>query len=188
MELDNLDNLITLDEITFEKLFKSNFKGLCLFALRFVKDYDVAKEITQDAFISLWEKRDTIDLSRQVKSYLATAIRNKSFNYLRDNKKFNNEIQDFERIVEPDYKSNDLLENKELKAEITRAIDELPEKCREVFMLSRFENKKYQEIADKLQISIKTVEAQMSKALQHMRIRLAEYIAIFILLLINKIG
>lgn len=171
-----------LDEASFELLFKSSFKGLCWFAVKYVKDLDTAKEIVQDAFINLWEKRENIDLSKPVKSYLSTIIYNKSLNYLRDNKKFNKDILAFENIY-PDtgyYQTDKLIED-EISIKIKSAIEELPEKCREVFILSRYENLKYQQIADKLQISVKTVEAQMSKALQHMRIRLVDYITIMIL-------
>jgi len=171
-----------LDEASFEMLFKSNFKGLCWFAVKYVKDLDTAKEIVQDAFISLWEKRESIDMSKPVKSYLTTTIYNRSLNYLRDNKKFNKDLLGFENIY-PDsaFHQTDKLIEDEISKKIKDAIEELPEKCREVFMLSRYENLKYQQIADKLAISVKTVEAQMSKALQHMRTRLADYISLMIL-------
>jgi RNA polymerase sigma-70 factor (ECF subfamily) len=137
----------------------------------------------QEAFISLWDKRDNIDLSKSVKSYLSSIIYTRSLNYLRDNKKFNKELLGFENINQQSgYSQTDRLIEAELKERIDTAIKELPEKCREIFMLSRFENLKYQQIADKLQISVKTVEAQMSKALQHMRVRLAEYVKLIILL------
>ena len=78
----------------------------------------------------------------------------------------------------PEYESTDSLVTGELKVKIDSAINELPEKCREIFVLNRYDNLKYQEIADKLQISVKTVETQMSRALQHMRLRLAEYVTV----------
>ena len=165
-------------------LFKSSFNGLCYFAQRYVKDFDTAKEIVQDAFLNLWEKRESIDLSKPVKSYLTTSVYNRSLNYLRDNKKFNKDILSFENLYPYNNQdTGDKLVATEINNKINNAIEELPEKCREVFKLSRFENLKYQQIADKLNISIKTVETQMSKALQHMRIRLAEYITMIIFLL-----
>ncbi|MDD5570312.1 MAG: RNA polymerase sigma-70 factor [Bacteroidales bacterium] len=164
-------------------MFRSNFKGLCFFAVTYVKDYETAKELVQDSFITLWEKRDTIDLSKPVKTYLTTTIRNRCLNYLRDNKKFNNNIIDIESLqIEAEHADNKLGE-KELRGRINDAIGELPEKCREIFVLSRYENMKYQQIADMLQISIKTVETQMSKALQHMRERLADYINVLLIIL-----
>jgi RNA polymerase sigma-70 factor (ECF subfamily) len=158
-------------------LFRIEFKGLVYFALQFTKDLDTAREITQEAFISLWEKRETIDLSKPVKTYLTTTVRNKCLNWLRDNKKFNRDILDIEGLLSDRiYTPPDRLVEAEIRIKITSAIEELPEKCREIFVLSRNENLKYQQIANRLQISVKTVETQMSKALQHMRQRLEEFL------------
>ena len=166
-----------LDKATFESLFRSEFKKLCFFALRYTKDHDTAREITQEAFISLWEKRESIDLSKPVKTYLSTTVRNKCLNYLRDNKKFNKEILDMEGLLSDNtYVQPDRLVEAEIRDKIGKAIDELPEKCRQIFVLNRHENLKYKEIAIRLKISVKTVETQMSKALQHMRNRLAEFL------------
>ncbi len=174
-----------LDKAAFELLFRSDFKGLTHFAQKYVKDFETAKEITQEAFISLWEKRESIDLSKPVKSYLTTSIYNKSLNYLRDNKKFNRDILTFENLypLADHDRGGDKLVAAELDKKIKESIQELPEKCREIFILNRYQNLKYQQVADKLQISVKTVETQMSKALQHMRIKLADYIKIIIILL-----
>lgn len=164
-------------------LFRSHFAGMCYFAQKYVKDFETAREITQSAFISLWEKRETIDMGKPFKSYLTTIIYNKCTNYLRDNRKFDQNILNIENLLEiPEYDGADSLVENELKLKIDLSIAELPEKCREIFILSRYENLKYQEIADKLEISVKTVETQMSKALQHMRIRLAEYLTVLAVL------
>ena len=129
--------------------------------------------------MNLWEKRDTIDLSKPVKSYLSTTVRNKCLNYLRDHKKFSKDLLALENLSqEAIYDQPDRLIESDIRLQITSAMDELPEKCREIFTLSRVQNMKYQQIADHLKISVKTVETQMSKALQHMRIRLAEYLPI----------
>ena len=163
--------------------------GLCCFAQKYVKDFETAKEIVQDAYISMWEKRETIDMERAVKSYLTMVIHNKCTNYLRDNRKFDKYIIDIENLLDvPEYESSDSMVADELKISIDSAINELPEKCREIFILNRYENLKYQEIADKLQISVKTVESQMSKALQHMRVRLAEYVTVFVALVIGLLS
>ncbi len=157
---------------------------MCFFAQKYVKDVETAKEIVQNAFISLWEKRDTIDMSRPVKSYLTMVIHNKCTNYLRDNRKFDKYILDIENLLDvPENDGADSLVEDELKLKIDASIAELPEKCREIFVMNRYENLKYKEIADKLQISVKTVETQISKALQHMRLRLAEFIPVFLVLI-----
>ncbi len=144
----------------------------------------MAKEIVQESFINLWEKRQSIDISKSVKSYLTTSIRNKCLNYLRDTKKFNTEIILSDVLFqEVDFEQSDKLIEKELNNKINNAIDDLPEKCKEIFQLNRFENLKYKEIAVKLNISIKTVETQMSKALKHLRKKLKDYLLILIALL-----
>ncbi|MBE0646469.1 MAG: RNA polymerase sigma-70 factor [Bacteroidales bacterium] len=166
-----------LDKTEFERLFKNEFKGLVLFSIQYVKDYEAAREIVQEAFIGLWDKRSQIDPARQVKSYLSTTVRNRSLNYLRDNRKFDTRLLTQENLFPlASYEQTDNLVVKELQDKIHEAVSELPERCREVFLLSRNEHLKYQAIADKLQISVKTVETQMSKALQHLRIRLKDYL------------
>jgi len=169
----------------FEQLYKDHYKGLFFFALQYVKNDEAAREIVQNAFINLWEKRDNIDLSRQVKSYLSTTVRNRCLNHLRDNRKFDKELLDLEQLS-PDslYEQSDRLVEAELRDAIHKAMNDLPEKCREVFRLNRFEQMKYQEIADQLRISVKTVETQMSKALQHMREKLKEFLVPVILFML----
>ncbi len=144
----------------------------------------MAKEIVQVSFINLWEKRQSIDISKSVKSYLTTSIRNKCLNYLRDTKKFDTDIILSDVLFqEVNFEQGDKLIEKELNNKITKAIDELPEKCKEIFQLNRFENLKYKEIANKLDISVKTVETQMSKALKHLREKLKDYLVLLIALL-----
>jgi RNA polymerase sigma-70 factor (ECF subfamily) len=177
LEEKDLNRIHLLDKASFESLFRSEFKGLCFFALQYTRDQDTAREITQEAFISLWEKRASIDLSKPVKTYLSTTVRNKCLNWLRDNKKFNREILDIEGLIsDKSYIQPDRLIEAEIREKIAIAIDGLPQKCREIFVLNRYENLKYQEIANRLDISVKTVETQMSKALQHMRNQLAEFL------------
>jgi len=137
----------------------------------------------------LWEKRAGIELDRSPKSYLGSIVRNRCLNYLRDNKKFDKSILEFEGLDSShQYAERDHLVTQELKQRIEETTNELPPKCREVFLKNRIENKKYQDIADELNISVKTVEAQMSKALRIMREKLAEFISVFIIIMefLNK--
>lgn len=175
---------IGLDRRGFEALFRDNFKGLTYFAIEYVKDQDIAREIVQDAFAGLWEKRESIDTGKSPKSYLGSTVKNRCLNYLRDHKKFDRSILEFEGLHEGnEYIEQDHLVTNELKQKIESAMDSLPAKCREVFLKNRSENKKYQDIADEMQISVKTVEAQMSKALKIMREKLAEYVSILLLII-----
>ena len=171
-----------LDQQLFEQLFNEYFVQLTNFARSYVKDEDAAKELAQDAFINLWQKKEEIDKNKSIKSYLFTTVRNRSLNYIRDNKKYKSEYLDIELEKSNDYFDSDILTSKELQERITASINSLPEKCRRVFKMSRFEDLKYKEIAEELNISIKTVENQMGKALKVLRKDLKEYLPILILL------
>ena len=151
-----------MDKNQFEALFRSEFKKLCSFAIRYTRDLDVAKEVVQDSFVKLWERRESMDINQNVKTYLSTIVRNRCLNHIRDTRKFISEFAGAENwLEEMKYHQPDRVQESEVRKRIGEAIDELPEKCREVFTLNRFENMKYQEIADRLSISVKTVETQM---------------------------
>ena len=178
-----------LDKPAFEDLFRSLFQGLVLFALKYVPDQDTAKEIVHNVFLNLWEKREKVDSSSSLKSYLFTSVHNRCLNFIRDEKKFDRDESHIERLDSTQFADGtDRLEEQELEQRIFDALQALPEKCREVFTLSRFEELKYAEIAEKLHISVKTVEAQMSKALKILREKLADYLTILILFLINHLN
>jgi len=177
---------VQLTDQAFELLFRSHFRELCLLSVRYVKDMEISREIVQDSFMSLWEKRATIDPSRSAKAYVATTVRNKSLNYLRDNRKFDSGLLGIEKLYPEEHSEiSDPLVADEIRRKIRAATESLPEKCREVFVMNRNEQLKYHEIADKLGISVKTVETQMSKALQHMRDHLKEFLTLVLLVLQN---
>lgn len=174
-----------MDKASFEALFRKFFPALMEFCKKFVPDEDDAREIVHTVFINLWEKRDSLDTSTTLKSYLFTSVHNRSLNMLRDRKKFSKEEM-------PDIASEtniqSQMESMELEEKINEVIAKLPEKCREVFELSRFEGLKYGEIADKLGISVKTVENQMSKALKILRENLSHYLSIVVWVLWNGLN
>lgn len=176
----------TFDKSAFEALFNQHFTGLVAFARKFIKDQDSSTEIVHDVFVNLWNKRETMDPEKNLKSYLFTSVHNRCLNYIRDNKKFDRNNEDLgaaEDIGGAD--ASELMEAAELDAKIQAAIRQLPGKCAEIFILNRFEGKKYREIADQLGIAQKTVEAQMSKALKLMRGALEQYLHLFIVLFAN---
>ncbi len=163
-----------------EVLFKEHFEPLCRLATKFIYDFEASKDIVHEVFVAFWQKFDALPTDTQYKSYLFTAVRNKSFNHLRDSKKHLNIVDAAEEKAPDDEQS---MEVKELSAEIDFALNLLPEKCREVFELSRFENMKYAQIAEHLNISVKTVEGQMSKALRILREHLKEFMVLIIIIL-----
>jgi len=141
----------------------------------------LAKEIVHEAFLKLWEKRDELDTSKSVKSYLYTTVYNRSLNYIRDNKKFDKTEGKTELLERSeDWDQTNQMIAAEIEVKIAQTLDSLPEKCRQIFVMSRYEELKYREIADKLDISVKTVETQMSKALKALRKNLAEYMTVFL--------
>ena len=159
----------------FEELFRGLFKPLCGFAMKFTGDLDAAKNVVHEVFIQVWEKFDSLPADTNYKSYFYTAVRNRCLNYIRDKKKF----VAIENVSEHQLTEiNSTLETSELEQKIEAAISSLPEKCRMVFEMNRIEGLKYAEIAEKLNISIKTVEAQMSKALGVMKEHLSEFLTI----------
>ncbi|MCB0640887.1 MAG: RNA polymerase sigma-70 factor [Phaeodactylibacter sp.] len=165
-----------LDRPAFEQLFKSHFAYLCNFANQYVQDQDAAQEICQKVFIRLWEKREEMDPQQSIQSYLFTAVKNRCLNHLRDTKKYRSRILDLD-CGDLDFSRDDqdLLAAEELQQRIEAALAALPDKCRQVFEMSRYRNMKYQEIAEELAISPKTVEAHMSKALKTLREALSDY-------------
>ena len=159
-----------------ELMFKKYYAFLAKILIRVIPDENLAEDLAQDVFMDVWRKRDTININTSLKAYLRRAAVNKALNYIRDRK-----IRWEEEDKQPELASKlvavtDQLEADELQTLIDQSIDELPERCRAVFSLSRFEDMTYQEIADELNISIKTVENQVSKALKMLRISLAKYL------------
>jgi RNA polymerase sigma-70 factor (ECF subfamily) len=174
-----------LEGRNFEQLFRDFFPPLMAFARKILVDEDDARDVVQQVFINLWEKRSDLDLSTSLKSYLFTSVHHRSLNVIRDRKKFSvGEVPE----VAGEWDVSAQIESMELEGKIREAIDSLPEKCREIFEMNRFEGLKYGEIASKLGISIKTVENQMSKALKILREQLGKYLTLLLWLLLYALN
>jgi len=178
----------TIIKKKFEVLFREHFTGLCYFAHKYTGDLDSSKEVVHSVFIRLWENRHSFDWEKPAKSYLFTSVYNRSLNFIRDKKRFINrdDLTDPLHVEEAAY--NDHLEIAELESLISSSLQRLPEKCRKVFEMSRFEGKKYAEIAEHLDISLKTVETHMSKALHILKEALKDYLMVVILLMFKNMN
>jgi RNA polymerase sigma-70 factor, ECF subfamily len=188
MELNDthfIELLAKRDESAFEKVFKDNFKKLQSYAITIVGDENVAEEMVQNVFFKLWDKSEKINIQSSIAAYLYRAVYNESCNYLKHQKVkqgFLNYSKHTMSDISTEKASKKVLVT-ELEQRIKNALNDLPEQCRTVFQLSRFEELKYQQIADTLGISIKTVEAQMGKALRIMRVKLVDYLPLVFLFL-----
>jgi RNA polymerase sigma-70 factor (ECF subfamily) len=176
-ELDIIKRLNTSDEGVIKVLFDEYYEYLCRSIYRVVPDASISEDIVQEVFMELWKKRETININTSIKAYLRRSALNRALNYLRKNK-----VRFEEEVDIPDLGSHDTggqanLEATELEQRIHRIIDALPERCRIIFGMSRFEEMSYKEIAEALDISVKTVENQMSKALKILRVKLEPYLA-----------
>lgn len=181
------NQLMSRNELAFERAFKRWFQSLHTYAFTIVRDDYEAEEIVQQVFCKLWERADGITISGPVSAYLYRAVYNESMNFLKHQKvKARHRLYVAHQSKQEQQAFNDGLTSEALERKYTDALQELPEQCRTVFQLSRFDHLKYREIADRLDISVKTVENQMGKALKILRNKLAEFLTILIFLLYTK--
>lgn len=149
---------------TFEKLFKTHFKSLYAYAFTIVKEEMVAEEMVQNVFFKIWEKKGGQDIQSPAVAYLYKSVYHESLNYLKHQKvRAAYQAHAVHQMKNQTDQASKKIMVSELEKQISKALDELPEQCRTIFQLSRFEELKYQEIANKLGLSIKTVENQMEK-------------------------
>jgi len=176
---------VKLDSTEFERLFREYFNALMAFSRRILGNEDDAREVVHQVFVKLWEMRDEIDISTSLKSYLFTSVHNRSLNMIRDRKKFSSEEVP---EIPGEWDVSAQIEALELEEKIQEAIDGLPGRCREIFELNRLNGLRYHEIAVQLEISVKTVENQMSKALRILRDQLAKYLTILLWLIVYALN
>jgi RNA polymerase sigma-70 factor, ECF subfamily len=178
-----LKDLKNNSELAFDELFRKYYKKLVFFAIKIVKNHDTASEVVQDLFVNFWEKRHQLEPRISLQAYLYRSVYNNCVHLSKKEKKFQGD--ELTIVNEPSEDFNNLLENTELEVHIYDLIEQLPTECRKIFKLSRFDELKYQEIADQLSLSVKTVETQMSRALKFLRQNLWEYIKILIFILLR---
>jgi RNA polymerase sigma-70 factor (ECF subfamily) len=161
-----------INEKSFKQAFDLYYPRLCFFADKMLHDFDLSRSVVQQVFVELWIKRERL-VVQSLQSYLYQAVKNSALDVLKHKKVEHQYLQSLEKAEFAEL--NDQIVEAELDDRINRAIQNLPEKCREIFILCRFDELKYAEIAERLGISIKTVEMQISIALKKLRNELSDY-------------
>lgn len=173
------------EESAYKLLFNEYYKVLTVFANKYVNDLDTAEEIVQDLFVHLYEKRENLDINSSLKSYLFRSIHNRCVNYLNAQKI---RMQHANRVIKTsDIKDNNLeqeVDKTELEQALYNAINQLPPKCQSIFKMNRFQGLSNSEIAQRLKLSKRTVETQISKALKILRVKIEPYRAVCIIILL----
>jgi RNA polymerase sigma-70 factor (ECF subfamily) len=172
-EADLIKRISSDDRNAFEEMFKTYYGDLCKFCLRYVREETMAEEIVQEVFINIWERRTSLSISTSIKAYLYTAVKNRSFNYLKLQLPKEQLKVDLDSVgfIDTDNREDEII-MEELRSHISDAINSLPQKCMIIFNLSRNSGLTYKEIAEELDISIKTVENQIGLALKKLRTHL----------------
>jgi RNA polymerase sigma-70 factor (family 1) len=170
------------EEAAYEMLFREYYQLLTVFANKYVRNIETSKEIVQDLFVHLYEKRNQLDINSSLKSYLFRSTQNRSINYINAQKIRNKyaEHVKFNTSIEENSLENEVNKT-ELEHALYMAIDDLPPKCQTIFKMNRFEGLSNSEIAEKLSLSKRTIETQISKALKILRIKMKPFLAAGIL-------
>jgi RNA polymerase sigma-70 factor (family 1) len=164
------------DARQFESLFRSSYVSLVRYAKTLIRDHDTAEEIVQDLFFRLWKDKEKLHIESSLNGYLFRAVHNRCLHYIDHNRVIEKYARQIAVVGEQasNESPTDILNYRELQARIAGILEKLPEKCGKIFCMSRFEGLKYSEIAERLSVSIKTVEANMGRALKEFRKALAE--------------
>jgi len=177
---------LNADDQDFDSIYTDHYPALHQYAFTMLNDRVLAEEMVHQVFLKILEKGGQVNVHTSLKAYLYRAVHNECLNYFK-HQKVKQVHQDYAVVEYGDGTENPSgsMQYKELEQQLHTAINELPEQCRTVFQMSRFEELKYSEIAHQLGISIKTVENHMSKALRRLRIQLADYLPLICCFLLN---
>ena len=189
-ELFIIKRMIDGDKQAFRYFFDKYYAELCNFVNIYLKDTVLSEEVVQDIFVYFWENKSKIKVSSSVRSYLFSATKYRSLNMLREQKSFERlkEKIKHEKSIVPDQELETFPNVEDFRNLLDKAIQELPDKCRTIFLLSKKEELSNKEIASRLNISVKTVESQMTIALKKLRSTLYPHREkLFVLFLTNRI-
>jgi len=154
----------------FETLFRKYHSPLLFYCTSITASVQAAEDIVQDLFYNIWKDKERLNILVSVKSYLYKSVRNHSLQYLQKNaNRRNNNMDNLDNQTNPTYKTDDYLEYHELEQLLSKSIKSMPERRARIFRMHRYENLKYKEIAQKISLSVKTVEAEMTKALKTLK-------------------
>lgn len=174
------------NEQAFEKVFTTYYKALHAYAFVILQDAAMAEELVQEVFFKIWTKRNRLNVQVSLKAYLYRSVHNECMDHLKHDKYKTVYTAHVLGQAQNALSSEDAAGKagvRELEKNVQRALNDLPEQCRTIFQMSRFEGLKYPDIAARLGLSVKTVETQMSKALKRLRVSLAEFLPVLILVL-----
>lgn len=174
-----------LDDPEFDRVYIDHYSALFHYAYTMIHDSIMAEEIVHTVFFKILEKKTPLNIHTSLKAYLYRCIYNECLNYLKHQKiKFAFEAHTIKTMSNKTESPMVKLQYQELEQRLSKAINELPEQCRTIFQMSRFEELKYAEIAAQLGLSIKTVETQMSRALKKLRVQLADYLPVILMIIL----
>jgi len=182
----NIDNFRIGNEEEFSTLFRKYYEQLYMFAGHFVKDPQSAENIVQDVFVKLWIDRKKIIIRSNVKSYLYTSVKNLSLNFIKREGRLLSINEQLETIGENSSNPEAEYIKNESYISINKAIEELPEKCRRIYKMKRYDDLSYAEIAEILGISINTIKTQMKRAIKSLNKKLIHLKTIIIIFFIGK--
>ena len=171
------------NEDAFEQIFHAYYKALVHYAKTILKDMDDSEDIVQQVFVSVWEKRLKIEIHPSLRALLYKSVHNACLNKIKQQQVRSGYAKEVIQLHNEQGITQDSIQQKELQHKIEAAMDMMPEQCAKIFKMSRFEQMKYQEIAEALNLSVKTIENQMGKALKIMREQLKEYLPLLIMIL-----
>lgn len=174
--LDSERDIITAvregNAVAFQQIFNANYQGLCQYAFTILKDSDEVQDIVQSVFLKIWEKRHELEIKHSIRSYLFKAVYHQCINQL-EHRTVKLKHEEYAAYTQPSAQAPEIFPL-ELEKNIVTAVKGLPEQCRIIFMMSRYEEMRYAEIAKHLRISVNTVENQISKALKILRAKLKD--------------
>lgn len=184
MQVENTDILLKDVRNNFDKIYVLYYSRMLRFAKEYVLFDEDAENIVQDVFLLLWEKREVLDIQISLVSYLFALVKNKSLDYLRHKVIADEYKQELSaKLTALELLNYSFTSDEEIEQILMTAINKLPERCRQVFLKSRIEGKKNREIANELNLTVSTVENQMTIALRKLRVELKDYLPLLLFLL-----